>query len=730
MPAVGEIFAQRYLLTALIGQRDTGEVYRAEDAALGRPVAIKILSPELAREGDFLRRFRSETQAAARLSHTNIVSYYDWGTEAGHPFVVSELCLGGSLRDIIDSGAKLSVAQAVQVGLGVAEGLKHAHDQGLIHGGIAPSNILFDAAGRPKITDFALAVLHAGTTLPSFHDRIFGPTFYAAPEEIENSELTEKADVYALALVLVEAVLGAYPFVGETTLSVLWERLVTPLPTPPELLGLAEPIAQASAMQPAERLTTEEFADQLSQLAETMPEPERLALVSLPEPVVDSRAASQVAADGSPAWQLPAEAGAEVGAGVGAGTSAGVGGSPGIGAGVGRGAGSGVAGAPRGSFWRRVRQLRAGPALVPGQPAQRPPQRRVSARELWVSVAAVGLIVIAGVVGFAVFSGEAANQRTLPDYVGQTWDDALDDINGKWLVRRYELRRDETSEGQILAQQPEAGEKLAVGEQVTLTVSLGDELVRLPGDLIGLPMDVVALRLSELGLLVGEVTEIDDANSSPNIVLGISEPLLDVVTGSQIALLVSSGPAQIAVPDNLLGANFEDVEPDLVELGFEVVQQLVHHDQTEAGTILFVTPEVNTLVAAGSELTLTISEGPKLVPDLKGLALGEARELLENEGFCLESQTIDGTSLDSYDDSDLVSNSLPPAGQPVPLLETEADTDAGTSDPADPAEPTATTAPADANDPDDPEVSGDPADTSEDPASDPPPRACVRLLME
>ena len=727
MPAVGEIFAQRYLLTALIGQRDTGEVYRAEDAALGRPVAIKILSPELAREGDFLRRFRSETQAAARLSHTNIVSYYDWGTEAGHPFVVSELCLGGSLRDIIDSGAKLSVAQAVQVGLGVAEGLKHAHDQGLIHGGIAPSNILFDAAGRPKITDFALAVLHAGTTLPSFHDRIFGPTFYAAPEEIENSELTEKADVYALAVVLVEAVLGAYPFVGETTLSVLWERLVTPLPTPPELLGLAEPVTQAGAMQPAERLTTEEFADQLSQLVGTMPEPEPLPLVSLPEPVVDSQAASQVVADGSPAWQLPTEPATEASAGGGAGSGAGI--------------GTGGPSASRGGFWQRIRQSRTGSAPRAEQPAQRPPQRRVSARELWVSVAAVGLIVIAGVVGFAVFSGEAANQRTLPDYVGQTWDDVLDDINGKWLVRRYELRRDETSVGQILAQQPEAGEKLAVGEQVTLTVSLGDELVRLPGDLIGLPMDVVALRLSELGLSIGEVTMIDDANSSSSTVLRINEPLLDVAVGSQIGLLVSSGPAQIAVPEDLVGADFATVEPSLVELGFEVVQQLVYDERTEAGTILFVTPEVNTLVAAGSELTLTVSEGSKPVPDLKGLTLGEARELLESEGFCLESQTIDGTSLSSYDDSDLVSNSLPPAGQPAPRLDTETeagaeDDSAAASDPgeaADPDTPTATTTPADASDPDE---TGDPAnpiasdDATEDPISEPPPRACVRLLME
>jgi len=659
MPNVGEIFAQRYLLTALIGQRDTGEVYWAEDTALGRPVAIKILSPELAREGDFLRRFRSETQAAARLSHANIVSYYDWGNEGGHPFVVSELCLGGSLRDIIDSGVRLTPAQAAQVGLGVSEGLKHAHDEGLIHGGIAPSNILFDADGRVKITDFALAILHAGTSLPSFHDRIFGPTFYAAPEEIENSELTEKADVYALAVVLVEAVMGAYPFVGETTLSVLWERLFTPLPTPPELLGLAAPIAKAGAMKPADRLTTEEFADQLRELAEAMTSPDPLPLVPLPQP----HAGAKVLSSGDVA------------------------------------AGAGVAGAPAGEA-----KSTAGSAVVPSSPKTRgifrksPKQgagqlqtrhqsqtrkhtktptlsRRVTARELWVSIVAVVVIAVAGVVGFLVFSGEATQERTLPDFVGQTWEDALDEINGNWPVRRYELRRDGTSVGEILTQYPESGQTLAAGEQLTLTVSLGDELVRLPGDIIGLPTNVVALRLSELGLSFGEVTEVPDAVNAAGIVLAIDEPLLDVPSGSQVDLIVSKGPVQLTVPLNLLGKDIAEVTESLTEAGFVVVEQRIYDDQTEPGQILVVTPDSGTVVSAGSELIIVVSDGPKPVPDLKGLTLGEVRELLESEGFCLDSQAIDGTNLSSYEDSDIVSNSVPPAGLPLASLEADSEPD-------------------------------------------------------
>jgi len=654
MPSVGEIFAQRYLLTALIGQRDTAEVYWAEDTALERPVAIKILSPELAREGDFLRRFRSETQAAARLSHVNVISYYDWGYEEGYPYVVTELCLGGSLRDIIDSGARLTPAQAARVGLEMSEGLKHAHEAGLIHGGIAPSNILFDAEGRAKITDFALAVLHAGTSLPSFHDRIFGPSFYASPEEIENSELTEKADVYALALVLVEAVTGTYPFVGETTLSVLWERLFTPLPTPPELLGLAEPIAKASAMKPDERLSTEEFATQLSQVADTLAEPAPLPLVPLPQPLnapKDWLAGGELELAGglSAAGRGLAAGGTERGLSTGRG---------------------GLDKPEKPQSRRRSRQLASRKNLA----------RRVNARELWVSIVAVAVIILAGIIGFVVVDDSGEGESALPDFVGQRWEDALEEIDGAWAVRRYELRRNGTSVGEILTQQPEAGQILTKGEQLTLTVSLGDELVKLPADIIGLPVDVVGLRLSELGLSLGEITEVSDDLASAGTVLSINEPLLDIPSGGQVDLLVSTGPALLTVPLNLLGADFVATAEELTAAGFMVEEQRIYDDQTASGTILLVTPDSGSVLPAGSTLIVAVSDGPKPVPDLKGLTLGEVRQLLEAEGFCLDSQAIDGSDLSGYDDSDIVSNSVPPAGVPLARVELEAESGAEESE--------------------------------------------------
>ncbi len=691
MPNIGEIFAQRYQLSTLIGRRGTGEVYRAEDTALGRPVAIKILSRELAHEGDFLKRFRTETQAVARFSHANIVSYYDWGTQDGHPYVVTELCLGGSLRDIVDSGAKLTPAQATQVGLSVAKGLKHAHDEGLIHGGIAPSNILFDASGRAKITDFALAVLHAGTALPSFHDRIFGPTFYAAPEEIENSQLTEKADVYALAVVLVEAVMGAYPFVGETTLSVLWERLITPLPTPPELMGLAAPIASASEMDPALRLTTEEFLEQLRQLTQTMPEPEPLPLVPLAEPT-------------------------GAGAGVGAGTGAGFGAGAGFSAGAGIGAaptptpsavtGAGFASGTTGTLGTTGTTTPVGipptgiapvgatatstgitSEVTAPQHGHKSKSQNIfqktrcffsriikpNDKQWWVSLAAIVVIIAIATAGFFAFIYDNPNRRTLPDFTGETWEDTLEAIGNKWSVQRYELRRAGTSVGEILSQYPEPGQRLGRGEQLTLTVSLGEEFVRLPGEILGLPLDAVVTHLGELGLSVGDINETFHPESSAGTVLGFDEMLLDVPPGSDVSLLVSKGPAQITVPQDLVGQNIGLVAEGLQEMGFVITLERIGDEQTEAGSILLTTPDAGTTLPAGSELIVLVSDGPKLVPELKDLTLAQARSELEGAGICLDDRTVDGTALSQYSDSDIISNSVPPGGAPLASLDPEAE---------------------------------------------------------
>ena len=599
-------------------------MYWARDTSLHRPVAVKILSSELASDGNFLRRFRAETQAAARLSHPNIVSYYDWGLEDGVPYVVSDLCRGGSLRDMLEAGARLSPSQALEIGLGVADGLKQAHEANLIHSGIAPSNILFDSEGRVKITDFALAALHAEASLPSFHDRIFGPSFYAAPEEVESREITEKVDVYALAVVLVEAVTGEHPFAGETTLSVLWDRLSRPLPCPPVLGELAKPLAKAGTIRPEDRSSLEELAAEMQSLE--LPPAESLPLVFLEEPtnfavpVKDSKPAKESGANGSSESSRDNVDGSE-------GSASGSGDSESDALGI--------------QFLRSK----------------------------WTAVGAAAIVVLAAVIALFVVNRDSASTRTIPNLVGMNYEEALaevgDKVGGEWVrVKRYELRRDGTEEGEIIAQDPAPDEKVEKGEILTLTMSLGRSYVTLPDNIIGVPVESATLRLQDLGLTLGDVREVFNNDVPSGQVIGIDEErqtLLDVPYGSAVYLTVSAGAQMLTVP-GLVGSDINIIEENLRETGFNVSVEREYDNQFEPDVVLRMVPEAGTVMTSGSDLLLVVSDGPRPVPALAGLSVGQARTLLDQQGFCLAERTVEGDLMSGVDDDAEVRNSVPPAG--------------------------------------------------------------------
>lgn len=637
----------------LIGERDAGEVYWAQDTSLHRPVAVKILSSELANDGNFLRRFRAETQAAARLSHPNIVSYYDWGLEDGAPFVVSDLCRGGSLRDMLETGARLSPSQALEIGLSVADGLQQAHYANLIHSGIAPSNILFDSEGRVKITDFALAALHAEASLPSFHDRIFGPSFYAAPEEVESQEITEKVDVYALAVVLVEAVTGEHPFAGETALSMLWDRLSRPLPCPPLLGELARPLAKAGTIRPGDRSSLEELAAELRNLKEMLPTADALPLVVLREPSSVSFVEQTDEAD-------------EVR--------------------------QGAQKSRKKGHSRRDSRVGKDSDYIPRDADEDGSSLAESEaygiqirRRKWTAVGAVAIVVLAAVIALLVVNRDSSTTRAVPDIVGMNWDDALnrigDEVGGDWVeVKRYEQRQNDTLNGEIIAQDPAPGEQVEKGATLTLTMSLGDSLVTLPEDIIGIPIESATLQLQDLGLAVGEAKEVFSNNAPAGIVLGVDDErqkLLDVPPGSPVYLTVSAGSQLLTIPPGLVGSDINIIEENLREAGFDVSVERQYDNQFAEDVVLRVAPESGTVVPSGESLVLVVSDGPRPIPELAGLSVGRARELLREQGFCVADRTVEGDLLSEVGDDAEVRNSVPPAGATFSLAGEDEDDGGG-----------------------------------------------------
>src|SRR5580765_2909609 len=232
---VGRVLGGRYRLVTPIGTGASAAVFAAEDVSLRRRVAVKVLHPALADDSAFLRRFRAEAQAVAALEHTNIVSVYDWGEDGGTPYLVLQLMSGGSLRNMLDAGHRLTPSQALIVGLETAHALDYAHRRGLVHRDIKPANLLFHADGRVCVADFgvARALAEAAWTEPS--GAVLGTARYASPEQVQGASVDGKTDVYALALVLVESVTGQVPFAADTTIATLMARLNAPLTAPPEL---------------------------------------------------------------------------------------------------------------------------------------------------------------------------------------------------------------------------------------------------------------------------------------------------------------------------------------------------------------------------------------------------------------------------------------------------------------------------------------------------------------
>ncbi|MGA2036100.1 MAG: serine/threonine-protein kinase, partial [Acidimicrobiales bacterium] len=276
--SIGRVLAGRYRIESALGTGASAHVFCAWDVTLRRQVAIKLLHPALATDGAFLRRFRSEAQSAAALTHPHVLSVYDWGEDGSGPFLVMEFLGGGSLRDLLDEGRHLSVAQAVSVGSQAAEGLAYAHVRGFVHRDVKPANLLFDEEGRLRIADFGLARALAEAALTEPAGATVGTARYAAPEQALGNLVDGRADVYALALVLYEAVTGVVPFTADTTIGTLMARVGARLPGHDGLGPLAAVLEEAATPEAEDRLDASGLVRRLSELAGRLPAPQRLPL--------------------------------------------------------------------------------------------------------------------------------------------------------------------------------------------------------------------------------------------------------------------------------------------------------------------------------------------------------------------------------------------------------------------------------------------------------------------
>ena len=670
---VGRVLGGRYRLRSLIGNGASARVYLADDVKLRRRVAVKVLHASLADDDAFLVRFQREAEALAPLSHPNIVVVHDvnHGVNAlgEPPYLVTEYLAGGSLRNVLDIGYRLSLSQATIVGLEAARGLQFAHARGLVHRDIKPANLLFGDDQRVRIADFGLARALAdfGRTEPSGSP--IGTTRYLSPEQARGTVLDGRSDIYSLALVLIESVTGSVPFTADTWQGMAMARMDATL-EPPEEMGVLVPVLeQAGALDPARRLDAVRLVEALEQVARNLPRGERLPLDGS---MILERGA--LLEDRDPTQHITTGAGRSA--------YAGAGGPAGGGSvfdvalhegetGSTAGGPSDVIDLPPGAVLfddplerdppelvsrsaRSPKQPVGGPATVPvvaetetdsrqnGADSSTPP---TSAREAGAPkrrrkriavFIAVG-VVVGGLLAFV-------QSRRMPSHpVPSLANESLASARPQLALLHIDLRSagttfsDTVPSGLIISQDPAAGQKLKEGATVVVRVSKGVEPVEVPA-LSGQTLEGARALIADRGLKISNPPTFSSSETVPEGQVIDWSPKGKIPPHSIVRVVMSSGLPTVLIP-KVSGLLPDDAVQALTTVGLIGTRAQAYSDITPKGKVAFTTPRSGTEVKKGSTVTVFVSRGPErvAVPNVVGMTPADATAVLRAVGLLVSS---------------------------------------------------------------------------------------------
>ena len=583
----GRVYSNRYQVTHLIARGGMALVYRAQDLLLGRAVALKVLYPELSADPTFVERFRREAQAAANLSHPNIVPVFDWGQDEGTYFIVMELIDGTSLAEMLRAQRTISPLRAASITASVAGALGYAHRSGVVHRDVKPGNILITPDGQVKVTDFGIAQAVASEDHLAEAGSVMGTATYFSPEQAEGSAVDGRSDVYSLGVVLYELLVGRPPFVGDSPVAVSSQHVHGVVPPPSEFgtvpSDLEAIVLTALAKSPAQRYQT---ADEM-----------RADLVRFTEgqPVrVASRERDYFTEDATRAVQAvtPAE------------------------------------------------RTQAVPVMTGPRTDVR---RRGGRTAAWLVPLLVVIVVAAGALAYVRLHTAAAAVTTMPDVVGQTVANATATLQADGLsVGTTKLVNSNQATGTVVATDPRAGASIKKSQTVSLQVSQGPAgtPVTVP-DTTGHQLSVAESTLQELGLVpkVTFTTTAPASGGTPNSVISQS-PVggTSSRTGRTVYLTVLAPNSSFALP-NVRGQTALQAATTLGQYGLSVASspQSSCSNTVSQGSVLRTVPAAGSSVQAGASIQLVTSSGycNVVVPSIIGSTTIDAQTTLSGQGLSL-----------------------------------------------------------------------------------------------
>lgn len=259
---IGKILSNRYEIIEKVGEGGMAIVFKARCRLLKRYVAVKILKPEFIKDEKFITSFRRESQAAASLSHPNIVNVYDVGIEAKKVhYIVMEYIEGQVLSDVIKKNNSLPIDRAIYIAKQIASALSHAHKNHIIHRDIKPHNIMITKEGRAKVTDFGIARAVTQTTIVSNNEEMMGSVHYFSPEQARGGYVDEKSDIYSMGIVLYEMVTGRVPFEADSPVSVAMKHISEPIVPPTKINSKVPAYLESIILKATDKIQVKRYAN-------------------------------------------------------------------------------------------------------------------------------------------------------------------------------------------------------------------------------------------------------------------------------------------------------------------------------------------------------------------------------------------------------------------------------------------------------------------------------------
>jgi serine/threonine-protein kinase len=599
---IGAVIDGRFEIESEQSRSSSSTSFVAVDQRSDALVILRLFSADVT--ADLGTEILEQAAIAFEMSHPNVLRLTSFGRAfvrgVERAYIVHERLTGGSLQDMIDRSRLLSPSQALVVGLEVCRALDYAHKRGLVHHDLRPSSIVFGEDRKARVTDLGVSSVIAEQAWADVATVSQERARYCAPEQAQGEPFDEKADVYALALVLVEAVTGSVPFLGDSVVGTLSVRVDKLFPVSADLGGLAAVLDKAGRSDPLERASAAEMGRALVQVGPTLPRPTQIPIVS------SAALGGQSEDDRTGDLTKPRE--------------------------------FNELSDDSQSFVTSTHErmtIRDDAADIDVVTEENPLIGR------WIVAAVAVFALIVG--GYFLFSALQKESNPIPDLIGVDQGEATNLVTEfKWDIVIVEEANEELPVGAVIRTDPETGKKLEVGKTLTFVVSTGPPPVPLP-ELNGLDSATALTALTNGGLMLGvETTEYSEDIPAGVIVRWAvaSQPTLiagqEVIKGTAVDTFVSQGPAPRVVPD-LTGMSIESATAALTDIQLSINRGDDQFSTVAAGGIATQSPAAGESLARGTAVTVAISKGPDLVavPQLLTLRFDKVGPAVVNAGFVL-----------------------------------------------------------------------------------------------